>query len=1134
MSIFNGEFKRGRVINLGGSNNSVSKSSILQKTQNQREKRKILKKRDTSARILQKHIRAYLELKEQKSMISKNWLNIYDKKDINSVVYQFSFFHSVESRQNPRDEYERMVKLSSTLDVDRINDFNIKSLFNSLASSFDYYYDSDAMSAKESLIILSNLSGIISTRKIMSIKVDKLFSSFDKNLHDLVNNKEVENIIANLDFVDPMETFKLFKNSHIIRLNSITAQVSKFDFRRLKIEEISDLDKLKLVSNLSALVQQNAHDLESIKCCIDCIMFVLEAVDSRIEQYGGDQINEYIDYQVIKLPNDIYRRLDYIFSKDFLLLILDMIKRKKASAAILPSLYSSLLKLKSEASKDVSNLFIYLYLFGLPESRKLVFNDKEDDDDVMTDDDSNEMNLKNNRVLFEYILDLSEEQLIKNINKDFLEKFFPSLLHKGLTNESILNEKFFTKDLFLFLEIFSYWLVISTDSMIRNLPENGEAEFLTKNQLISFVKFLKNLCLLLTWNNIKIIGLFNGDPIEESKSESSAFGSSAFGSSAFGSSVFGSSSFESSENINAFGGSEASDSEREEKITHRGISFRDYVLIKKLCFRVLNQLNLIDSRLSLLPKGFWKVNDKRLEEQDRLIPIIAEEEESKQMQDESEDQDGDDEQDIEAFTTHFGGRASLQIDKAKGSKSKILLKNQDIEGVFSILNNLPFFISFDNRVRIFQMLISLDRERGRYDVREFNMLNFLTGQPQEGRNTAEIKRDNLLNDAYDAFGKLGDNFKFPLSVKFIDAYGEPEMGIDGGGITKEFLTSVINEGFNNSELSIFQSNSNHLLYPNPNTILNLKFNNKFLEGNNLKHWEATKLRKVEFLGKVIGKCLYEGVLVDVNFVPFFLKKWKSVGKVSTFDDLNDVDPQLYSGLSKLLNLDDEFFEFSDMSFTITERIKFHKPATKVFNVRTAQEEVVEEAINNENLVTIDLIPNGASVSVNNSNKLQFLNSITNFKLNRCINPQIDIFLKGLYQIIPSHWLNMFNPSELQSLISGGEKDIDINDFKANVEYGGYTEHDDTVKYFWECVEEMTAEEHFKLIKFVTSVPRAPLLGFGDLNPKFGIRNPRGGRERLPTAATCVNLLKLPDYGDKRLLKEKLLYVINSEAGFELS
>ena len=213
MSIFNGEFKRGRVINLGGSNNSVSKSSILQKTQNQREKRKILKKRDTSARILQKHIRAYLELKEQKSMISKNWLNIYDKKDINSVVYQFLFFHSVESRQNPRDEYERMVKLSSTLDVDRINDFNIKSLFNSLASSFDYYYDSDAMSAKESLIILSNLSGIISTRKIMSIKVDKLFSSFDKNLHDLVNNKEVENIIANLDFVDPMETFKLFKNN---------------------------------------------------------------------------------------------------------------------------------------------------------------------------------------------------------------------------------------------------------------------------------------------------------------------------------------------------------------------------------------------------------------------------------------------------------------------------------------------------------------------------------------------------------------------------------------------------------------------------------------------------------------------------------------------------------------------------------------------------------------------------------------------------------------------------------------------------------------------------------------------------------------------------------------------------------
>ena len=40
--------------------------------------------------------------------------------------------------------------------------------------------------------------------------------------------------------------------------------------------------------------------------------------------------------------------------------------------------------------------------------------------------------------------------------------------------------------------------------------------------------------------------------------------------------------------------------------------------------------------------------------------------------------------------------------------------------------------------------------------------------------------------------------------------------------------------------------------------------------------------------------------------------------------------------------------------------------------------------------------------------------------------------------------------------------------------------------------------------------------------------------RLPTASTCFNLLKLPIYKTKKRLKERLLYAIHSNAGFELS
>ena len=45
---------------------------------------------------------------------------------------------------------------------------------------------------------------------------------------------------------------------------------------------------------------------------------------------------------------------------------------------------------------------------------------------------------------------------------------------------------------------------------------------------------------------------------------------------------------------------------------------------------------------------------------------------------------------------------------------------------------------------------------------------------------------------------------------------------------------------------------------------------------------------------------------------------------------------------------------------------------------------------------------------------------------------------------------------------------------------------------------------------------------------------RKDEDRLPTASTCMNLLKLPPYSKTSNLKEKLLYAINSGAGFELS
>ena len=143
-------------------------------------------------------------------------------------------------------------------------------------------------------------------------------------------------------------------------------------------------------------------------------------------------------------------------------------------------------------------------------------------------------------------------------------------------------------------------------------------------------------------------------------------------------------------------------------------------------------------------------------------------------------------------------------------------------------------------------------------------------------------------------------------------------------------------------------------------------------------------------------------------------------------------------------------------------------------------------------------------------------------------------------MIQPSWLSMFNQSELQTLLGGDSSEIDVSDLRQNTLYGGvYVIGDDghehpSVSMFWEVMRSLSDSDRRKVLKYVTSTPRAPLLGFGQLNPHFSIRDSGSDQTRLPSASTCVNLLKLPIYSDAKTLRDKLLYAINAGAGFNLS
>ena len=268
-----------------------------------------------------------------------------------------------------------------------------------------------------------------------------------------------------------------------------------------------------------------------------------------------------------------------------------------------------------------------------------------------------------------------------------------------------------------------------------------------------------------------------------------------------------------------------------------------------------------------------------------------------------------------------------------------------------------------------------------------------------------------------------------------------------------------------------------------------------------------QLSHFEFLGRIIGKALYEGVLIDAAFADFFLAKW--IGRQSFLDDLPSLDLELYQGLVFLKNYDGDVERDLALNFTVTE------------------EEFGQSK-------SVDLIPNGSSIPVTNDNRIQYIYLSAHYKVNLQIRKQCEAFFRGLKDLIDPVWIRMFEQTELQVLLGGEHVPIDLEDLKKNVKYGGYTLEHPTIQAFWSVVESFDEEHRQKLVKFVTSCPRPPLIGFGELRPSFCIRSAGFEQDRLPTASTCVNLLKLPEYPNARILRDKLLYAISSEAGFDLS
>lgn len=427
-----------------------------------------------------------------------------------------------------------------------------------------------------------------------------------------------------------------------------------------------------------------------------------------------------------------------------------------------------------------------------------------------------------------------------------------------------------------------------------------------------------------------------------------------------------------------------------------------------------------------------------------------------------------------------------------------------------VLTSIPQAIPFDRRVKLFNSLLNADKLKTQDESVDFRRAVARMMQRGDnnddmmdmmgGRERVEIHRDHMYADSMEQLNTLGRRLKSKIQVTMINKHGAREAGIDGGGVFKEFLDDLIKEAFHSDVQAevplLFAETPMHTLAVNVDLLP---------EKDTLSHYE--------FLGRVLGKSVYESILVEPQFCLPFLNQL--LGKQNTLEDLKNFDLEFYNNLMKLRTLSES--EILGMGLTFE------------LNVSVSR--------------SVPLIPNGSQIQVTKQNVFHYIHLVAHQRLNVEGAAQTRSFLRGFRDLIPASWVRLFSAYELQKMISGDDsvRGIDVSNLKEAMQYaGGYHPSQPIITWFWEVIEDLLPDQQRQFLRFMTSCSRQPLLGFRALEPLpciQQIRVPEGTPSNsvpLPTSSTCMNLLKLPNYGDKALLRMKLIAAIEAGAGFELT
>ncbi|KAI9600681.1 hypothetical protein H4Q26_000471 [Puccinia striiformis f. sp. tritici PST-130] len=226
-----------------------------------------------------------------------------------------------------------------------------------------------------------------------------------------------------------------------------------------------------------------------------------------------------------------------------------------------------------------------------------------------------------------------------------------------------------------------------------------------------------------------------------------------------------------------------------------------------------------------------------------------------------------------------------------------------MSGSFSILVHNPKVLEFDNKRNYFSQQLHKARSREQYGNVQLN-----------------VRRPHVFEDSFHSLARrTGDELKYgKLSVRFYD-----EEGVDAGGVTREWLTILVKQ----------------MLDPNYALFTGSAADSKTYQPNRASAVNPDHLGFFTFCGRVIGKALYDGRVVDAYFTLAFYKHL--LGISVGLSDLESVDPDHHRSLKWMLDNDiDGIFE---LTFSVeaddfgSTRIVDLKPGDKRSQIFSATE-----------------------------------------------------------------------------------------------------------------------------------------------------------------------------------------------------